>query len=71
LEEMGLTEHEAHEQEVAFFRMDRAAMRDLAELWDPNTPVEKNEAYVERAKELNRDLEVALLENLTKRDAAE
>lgn len=71
LEEMGLTEYEAHEQEVAFFRMDRNAMRDLAELWDPNKPVEQNEAYVERALELNRDLEVALLENLTKRDAAE
>lgn len=71
LEEMGLTEHEAHEQEVAFFRMDRHAMRDLAELWDPNIPFTENEPYLERAKELNRDLEIELLANLTKRDAAE
>jgi CPA2 family monovalent cation:H+ antiporter-2 len=68
LEELGLTEHDAHEQEVAFFRMDRHAMLDLAELWDPEIPVSKNEAYVERAKALNRDLEVELLAKLSKPD---
>ncbi|MEP3345541.1 MAG: cation:proton antiporter [Litoreibacter sp.] len=66
LEELGLTEHDAHEQEVAFFRMDRAAMSELSILWDPNIPVRKNEAYLERAKELNRDLEIELLAKLTK-----
>ncbi|SDW21867.1 cation:proton antiporter [Litoreibacter albidus] len=71
LEEMGLTDHEAHEQEVAFFRMDRHAMLDLAELWDPDIPVSENEAYLERAKELNRDLEIELLSNLSKPEAAE
>ncbi|RLJ60363.1 Kef-type potassium/proton antiporter (CPA2 family) [Litoreibacter meonggei] len=71
LEELGLTEHDAHEQEVAFFRMDRHAMSDLAELWDPNTPVSENEAYLERAKALNRDLEVELLAKLTKPETAE
>jgi CPA2 family monovalent cation:H+ antiporter-2 len=71
LEELGLTEHDAHEQEVAFFRMDRHAMSDLAELWDPNIPVSENEAYVERAKALNRDLEVELLAKLTKPEPAE
>jgi CPA2 family monovalent cation:H+ antiporter-2 len=71
LEEMGLTEHDAHEQEVAFFRMDRHAMSDLAELWDPNIPVSENEAYVERAKALNRDLEVELLAKLSKPEAVE
>ncbi|PTX56614.1 Kef-type potassium/proton antiporter (CPA2 family) [Litoreibacter ponti] len=74
LEAMGITEYDAHAQEVDFFRMDRAAMQDLAMLWDPKIPVTKNEAYLERARELNRDLEVALLDNLSKaskQDAAE
>ncbi|WP_298257230.1 cation:proton antiporter [uncultured Litoreibacter sp.] len=66
LEELGLTEHDAHEQEVAFFRMDRNAVSDLAELWDPKIPIGENEAYVERAKALNRDLEVELLAKLSK-----
>jgi CPA2 family monovalent cation:H+ antiporter-2 len=56
LEEMGVPEHYAHEQEVAFFKLDRSAMAELARLWDPNIPVEANEAYVERAKELNQEL---------------
>lgn len=67
LEEMGLTEHESHEQEVAFFRMDRHAVLELAELWDPARPVTENEAYMERARELNRDLEVELLAKLANR----
>ncbi|EPX79882.1 monovalent cation:proton antiporter-2 (CPA2) family protein [Litoreibacter arenae] len=71
LEEMGLTEHDAHEQEVAFFRMDRQAMSDLAELWDPNIPISENEAYLERSKELNRDLEIELLAKLANKEAAE
>ena len=44
LESMGLTEHEAHEQEVTFFKMDRSAMADLARLWDPEIPIDHNEA---------------------------
>lgn len=61
LEDMGMTEHDAHETEVQFFQLDRAAMADLARAWDPDTPIEQNEAYVARAKEMNRDLETALL----------
>ena len=64
LEGMGLTEHEAHKQEVTFFQMDRSAMADLARVWDHDVPIEQNEAYVERAKELNRDLETALVQAL-------
>ncbi|MEM9584204.1 MAG: monovalent cation:proton antiporter-2 (CPA2) family protein [Pseudomonadota bacterium] len=64
LEEMGLPEHDAHEQEVAFYRTDRAAMAELARLWDPDIPVEKNEAYIARAREMNKELETALVEAL-------
>ncbi len=73
LEGMGMTEYDAHEQEVMFFKMDRAAMRELAALWDPDIPVEKNEAYIARARELNSDLETALVGAMQKKaqDAAE
>jgi CPA2 family monovalent cation:H+ antiporter-2 len=64
LEGMGLTEHEAHEQEVTFYQMDRSAMSDLARLWDPEKPIADNEAYIERSKELHRDLETALVKAL-------
>ncbi len=67
LEELGLTEFEAHEQEVTFFKMDRAAMADLARLWDPKVPVLENKAYIDRAKELNADLETALVSTLSEK----
>jgi monovalent cation:H+ antiporter-2, CPA2 family len=75
LENMGFTEYEAAKVSQAYFRVDRAAMRDLAALWEPGKPVHMNEAYVERAKQLDRDLETALIEELDearpKADAAE
>ncbi|MBT8408347.1 MAG: cation:proton antiporter [Alphaproteobacteria bacterium] len=64
LENMGLSDFEAAGMEQFFFKKDREAMRALAELWDPNIPVSQNPAYIERAKELNRDLETALVTQL-------
>lgn len=64
LENMGFSEYEAANLSKAYFRMDRAAMRDLAELWVPGQPVDRNAAYVERAKKLDRDLGSALLQEL-------
>ncbi|GFE65748.1 cation:proton antiporter domain-containing protein [Litoreibacter roseus] len=69
LEELGMTEHDAHEQEVTFFKMDRAAMADLARLWDPNVPIEKNDAYIARSKELNRELEAAMVRVIAEEEA--
>ncbi|WP_420860692.1 cation:proton antiporter [Algirhabdus cladophorae] len=60
LEAMGLSEFEAHEAEVNFYKLDRAAVKDLAQLYDPNIPILENGPYIERAKEMNRDLETAL-----------
>ncbi len=68
LENMGLSEYEAHEMEAAFYRHDRQVLRELAELWKPGVPLAKNEAYVTRARELNNNLETALATQL---DAAE
>ncbi|AHM04366.1 putative Glutathione-regulated potassium-efflux system protein KefB [Roseibacterium elongatum DSM 19469] len=64
LEDMGLSDYEAHELEIAFYRHDRQNLRELAELWKPGVPVAENTAYVERSRELNNNLETALLSQL-------
>ncbi|MES2667015.1 MAG: cation:proton antiporter [Pseudomonadota bacterium] len=64
LENMGFTEYEAAKLSQTYFKVDRGAMRDLAELWVPGQPVHLNEAYINRAKQLDRDLETALIEEL-------
>lgn len=61
LENMGLSEFEAAEMERFFYQKDREALRELAELWDPDVPVSKNAAYVARSRELNKDLETGLV----------
>lgn len=75
LENMGFTEYEAAQLSQAFYRIDREGVRDLASLWVPGQPVHLNKPYVERAKELNRDLETALIAELDnarpRHDAAE
>ena len=60
LENIGLSEFEASELEKAFFRIDRSALRELAELWKPGVAISQNEAYMERARALNAELESAL-----------
>ncbi len=64
LENMGFTEYEAAQMSRTYFDMDRAAMRDLAALWVPGQPVHLNQAYIDRAKQLDRDLETALIQSL-------
>ena len=64
LENMGFTEYEAAKLSQTYYKVDRAAMRDLAGLWVPGQPVHLNDAYVERAKQLDRDLELALIDEL-------
>ncbi len=64
LENMGFTDYEAAQLSQTFWRMDRQGMRDLASLWQPGQPVHLNAAYVERARQLERDLETALIDEL-------
>ncbi len=64
LEQMGLSDYEAAQTERTFFRMDRRAVRELAALWRPGVPVSENDEYVARARELNKDLETALVTQL-------
>lgn len=64
LENMGVTEFDAAELEHDFFRADRRALRALAELWDPNIPIVQNTAYVERAKQYNKEFETGVVATL-------
>ncbi|WP_163850954.1 monovalent cation:proton antiporter-2 (CPA2) family protein [Pseudooceanicola aestuarii] len=68
LENIGLTEYEASEAEKTFFHHDRMTVRELAELWDPEIPTSRNVEYIARAKELEKELETALLSQLASRD---
>ena len=61
LEDLGLTDFEANEMETAFYRHDRKALLELAELWKPGVPVDQNPEYMARARELNKELEAALV----------
>ncbi|OAN72761.1 potassium transporter [Rhodobacteraceae bacterium EhC02] len=71
LENLGLTEYEAAQAETVFYHHDRDALRQLAELWDPSLPAEQNTAYIKRARELNKELEVQLLARMEQDRPAE
>ncbi|RMC36186.1 monovalent cation:proton antiporter-2 (CPA2) family protein [Paracoccus alkanivorans] len=61
LENAGLSEFEAAELAKIFYRLDRASLRELAEVWKPGVPLEQNPEYIQRSQELNRTLETALM----------
>lgn len=61
LENMGLSDFEAAEAQRIFYHHDRDSVKELAGLWRADVPPEQNAAYVARAKELQKDLETALL----------
>lgn len=62
LENAGLSEYEASELEKIYYRLDRASLRELAEVWQPGVPLDENPAYMQRSHEMNRTLESALME---------
>ncbi|SCZ73925.1 monovalent cation:proton antiporter-2 (CPA2) family protein [Epibacterium ulvae] len=69
LENVGLSEYEAAQAEQTFFAHDRQTIRELAQLWVPGTPSSRNPAYVARSKELEKDLEAALMALSEKKEA--
>lgn len=70
LENMGLTDYEAAEAEATFYHMDRAAVIDLAQVWQPGVPVDRNPAYIARSRALNKELEAALVAGMGRGEAA-
>ncbi|WP_300031672.1 monovalent cation:proton antiporter-2 (CPA2) family protein [uncultured Roseobacter sp.] len=61
LENMGLSDFEASEAERIFYHHDRDSVRQLAELWKPEIPASQNQAYIDKARELQKELETAFL----------
>ncbi|MEM9797922.1 MAG: cation:proton antiporter [Pseudomonadota bacterium] len=61
LEKMGWSESEAFQAREAFYRHDREVLLDLAQLWKPGVPIDKNPEYAARAREYSQSLENALL----------
>ncbi len=68
LENIGLSEYEAAQAEQTFYHHDRMSVRELAELWIPGMPTAENKKYIERAQQLEKDLETALLEMAEEND---
>ncbi len=60
LENVGMTEFEAAEAEQAFFSHDRMALKELADIWQPDTSAADNPAYMARVRELEKELELNL-----------
>ena len=69
LENVGLSEYEASEAEKTFYAHDRYSVRELAKVWDPDVASAENKAYVERARELEKELEAELLQIIEKRSS--
>ncbi|MBC6441722.1 MAG: cation:proton antiporter [Rhodobacteraceae bacterium] len=65
LQAMGWSEYDAFAARDAFFKADRHALLELASVWDPNVPNVQNEAYVELARQINKDLHTGFLSNLS------
>lgn len=65
LENSGMSEYEAAEAERIFFQLDRAAVNELAKVWQPGVALDENNAYIARSHELNRELEAALLDRFS------
>ena len=65
LEHMGWSDYDAHRAATEFTHADRHALLELAELWDPDIPPERNTAYIEAAREINKEFFTGFLANLT------
>ena len=68
LENIGMSQYEAAEAEHVFYKHDRMALRELAMLWDPDIPADQNQPYIDKARELERELETSLLSQLAQRE---
>jgi CPA2 family monovalent cation:H+ antiporter-2 len=68
LEDMGLTDYEAHETEVAFYRHDRHNLRELAEVWKPGVPITENAEYMALSRDITDNLESAMADFMGDKD---
>ncbi len=68
LENIGLSEFEASNAAKTFYTHDRYAVQQLAEVWNPDIPASQNAAYINRTRELQQELETALLNQVLEKD---
>ena len=61
---MGWNSFDAENAAEAFVKADSGAVRELAELWNPDIPIPENAAYVERARAINSEFHTGFLANL-------
>ncbi len=61
---MGWNSFDVDNAAEAFVKADSGAVRELAELWNPDIPLEENTAYVERARAINSEFHTGFLANL-------
>ncbi len=71
LENVGLSEYEAAQAEQAFYKHDRYAVQELAQVWKEGVPTTQNADYIKRAKELESELEAVLLARLQEKPSEE
>lgn len=64
LSAMGWNSFDVDNAAEAFVKADSGAVRELAELWNPDIPIQENTAYVERARTINSEFNTGFLANL-------
>ena len=64
LEHLGWDDFEIERASDEFVKADRAALLELAQLWDPEIPVAENKPYMDKAKEINANFNTGFLANL-------
>lgn len=64
LEDMGLSDYEAHDLEVAFYHHDRHNLAELAQVWKPGVAVTDNAEYMRLTREMTDNLESAMATQL-------
>ena len=60
LEALGYSDDEVERVSTAFFQHDREMLAELAELWDPDLPLEMNKPYIEKARHQHEAIEKML-----------
>ena len=72
LEALGHTPGEATRAAQHFYDHDREMLKELALLWDPEIPIEKNGPYMARVHQMNAEMEAAIVTTIgERREAAE
>jgi monovalent cation:H+ antiporter-2, CPA2 family len=66
---LGYSDEEQDRVAQAFFDFDRHMLAELAELWDPNVPLDRNTRYIDKARRQNESIEAVLRGQLAERDA--